>query len=388
MDESLCGVAAAAAAEAGGLDPGLLGGYLGQLASAADDGRRLDSGALADARAAGGRAADDGVPLQALVDLFLSATWRAWRVLPAVADATDLARVHAVGEAVLRAADDAVAAAADGYQTARRWVIRREEAARREFVDDLLTGTADAASLLARAEQFGLDLAAPHTVVVASGPVPFRDATPLLAAVEAAAVQASAGAGALVTTKDGQLVAVLSTGGAVVEESSVAAVLAAIERASPGGDEMAWRCGVGRTYRSPAGIRRSYDEARDSVVLADRLRLPSPTVHARDLLVYRVLLRDREAITDLVDSVLAPLQQARGGAGPLLETLGTYLEHAGNATATARTLHLSVRAVTYRLARIRDLTGQDPTDAQQRYVLQTALIGAHALHDPTSAEPA
>jgi sugar diacid utilization regulator len=397
VDQQLSAVAAAAAVEAGGHDPGLLGGYLDQLAAAADSGTRLDDAALADARAAGGRAADEDVPLRALVDLFLSATWRAWRVLPAVSSAADLSAVHAVGEAVLRAADDAVAAAADGYQAARRWVIRREEATRREFVDDLLSGTADTASLLARAEQFGLDLAATHTVVVAIGPAPFRDATPVLAAVEDAAVQATAGLAALTTSKDGQLVCVLPSAGAAADDVAVTAVSAAVDRAlsasgagesDAGDDETSWRCGIGRAYRGAAGIRRSYDEARDSIALADRLRLRSPVVRARDLLVYWVLLRDREAITDLVETVLTPLRRARGGAEPLLSTLTAYLAHGGNTTAAARAVHLSVRAVTYRLARIHELTGHDPREPQQRYALQTALIGAQMLDGAFGQAPA
>jgi len=385
MAQDLGVIAVAAAEEAGGLDPALLGSYLDQLAAAADRGRRLDETELADARAAGARAADEGVPLGALVDLFLSATWRAWRVLPAVSDANTRPTVLAVGEAVLRAADDAVAAAAEGYQAARRWVIRREEALRREFVDDLLAGTADTGSLLGRAEQFGLDLAATHTVLVAVAPTPFRDATPVVAAVEDAAARAAAGGAVLVTTKDGQLVCIAPTGVAAVEDRAGRAVSEALSAALSGpevetsavsGPAVHWRCGVGRGYRGPAGIRQSYGEARDSITLADRLGLDTPVVRARDLLIYWVLLRDRAAIADLVETVLAPLRRARGGADTLLETLTAFFAHGGNATAAARDLGVSVRAVTYRLARIHELTGHDPADAHDRYVLQTAVIGA------------
>jgi hypothetical protein len=41
-------------------------------------------------------------------------------------------------------------------------------------------------------------------------------------------------------------------------------------------------------------------------------------IHAEQLLIYRVLLRDQPAITDLVQSVLGSLINARGGAEPLL----------------------------------------------------------------------
>ena len=45
-------------------------------------------------------------------------------------------------------------------------------------------------------------------------------------------------------------------------------------------------------------------------------------------------------------------------------------------------MHLSVRAVTYRLERIRELTGRDPAEPEDRYVLETALRGALVLSWP------
>jgi DNA-binding PucR family transcriptional regulator len=128
-------------------------------------------------------------------------------------------------------------------------------------------------------------------------------------------------------------------------------------------------------------VARSDDDARTALDLAHRLGLPTRQLGGADLLVYQVLGRDRAAITDLVVTVLAPLQRARGGAQPLLDTLTAYFP-AGNAAAAARTMHLSVRALTYRLARIHQLTGYDPTAPEQRYTLETAMLGARLLGWP------
>jgi DNA-binding PucR family transcriptional regulator len=103
--------------------------------------------------------------------------------------------------------------------------------------------------------------------------------------------------------------------------------------------------------------------------------------------VFPVLLRDREAITDLVDTVLGPLRTARGGPHPYLETLSVLLDHQGNYTATARALHLSVRAVTYRLDRIQTLTGYHPGDPTQRFTLHAAVLGARLLDWPDRETP-
>jgi hypothetical protein len=360
-------VAAAASSEAAGADAALLGDFLPQLARACSTRRRLNARALAGFRALGARAADEAVALPPLIDLYLSAAWRAWRRLPG-ATADDPEAVRLAGEIVLHAIDDAVAAVAGGYQAARRAAVQLEASTRREFIDDLLAGAGDPATMLARAERFGLDLTGPHAVAV--GREPLTDTSPALS--RASAALAAAGApDFLVTTRHDVLVA-------VVPGSSFAAAL-------PRGEQLA----VGRTHRGVSGAALSYSEALDALDLADRLGLDDAIVFADHLLVFRVLLRDREAIDDLIEAVLDPLRTARGGAGPLLATIEAYLATGGNVTATARRLHLSVRAVTYRLDRIRTLTGHDLTVADDRFTMQAALLGARALGWPPSdvAEP-
>ncbi|MEU0276678.1 helix-turn-helix domain-containing protein, partial [Streptomyces sp. NPDC006307] len=87
-------------------------------------------------------------------------------------------------------------------------------------------------------------------------------------------------------------------------------------------------------------------------------------------------------MADLVRTVLGPLQQARGGPQPLLDTLTAYFDTGCVAAEAARRLSLSVRAMTYRLERIHKLTGSDPADPVHRYTLQTAVIGARLLDWP------
>lgn len=111
------------------------------------------------------------------------------------------------------------------------------------------------------------------------------------------------------------------------------------------------------------------------------MHLKDPVLHAADLLVYPVLTRGRQAMADLVGSVLGPLQQARGGAQPLIDTL-----HTGCVAAeAARQLSLSAMAMTYGLERIHQLTGADPGDLVDRYTLQTAVVGDRLLDWPDQA---
>jgi sugar diacid utilization regulator len=394
--EVLQEVASAAAAEAGGVDAALLDDYLQAATLAVATGSRLARRDLGRYRSAGARAAREGVALRALVDLYLSASWRLWRHLPPVLAASqDPDGVVRAGEALLRAADDAVAALTEGYQLERQSVVRLQAAARREFVDDLLGGGADVAGLVMRGDSLGLDLAGPHAVLVVKAQKPFTDGTPVTGLIERALRGSKGDAGTLVATKEDRLVVVFAAPDRAAVRSvvdSITSVLApvrggrpvALHRQAGVGD---WQVGVGRPHVGPAGVRASYDEARDALVLAERLGQTTPVVDAEDQLVLRVLLRDEPAMVDLIRAVLVPLAAARGGAAPLVQTLAAYFDSGANAAAAARALHLSVRALTYRLARVAELTGHDPADPAHRFTLQAAVTGARLLGWPDRPLP-
>jgi len=372
-------VARAAGREAG-VAPEFLGGYVRAQLDVIRTGRRLRAAELAEHGLSGARAAEDGIALRGLVDLYLSATWRLWRELPVTSGSGSALR--AAGLAVLRAADDAVAAAAEGFERAHLTVARRHEAERLEFFGDLLSGRGGLADLVVRGERLGLTLAGRHQVVLAAEAgesEPARSAGP---EVDRIVARAAAPAASLTVTRGQRLVAVMGVADGR-EARRVADVLATTLRSGPGTAGMR-RVAVGRAYAGPNGVRRSYDEATAALDVAARLSLPDPVAEAADLLVYQVLLRDRVAIGDLVNSLLAPLTHARGGAGPLLTTLEAYFSSGRVAASAARQLHLSVRAVTYRLARVTQLTGRDPTDPADALALHVAVIGARLLDWPAT----
>ena len=160
----LAAITLAASREAGGVPPGLLGDYLPAVVDAFGSGRRLSAAELAGYARSGEQAAEGGVALGGLVDLYLSATWRLWRELPLETDSLTVLRAAVL--AVLHAADDAVEAAASGFERAYLSVARREEAERREFFEDLLSGRGGVSDLMNRGERLGLRLAGPHQVMV------------------------------------------------------------------------------------------------------------------------------------------------------------------------------------------------------------------------------
>ncbi|MBG0815721.1 helix-turn-helix domain-containing protein [Planomonospora sp. ID82291] len=313
---------------------------------------------------------------------------------------------------MLSALRRAVSALMEGYENAQRLAIRQEEAARRKFVDDLLHGRAD--RLAERAEHFGLRLAESYVVAVArpagparaggtgthgeaaggtgtreataeaagggtaapgtAGTPALRDGDPVARRIEEALVARFGSHNVLVAVRDGLLVCVAPGSLAAATGEFTHHVRQAF---APG-----WRVGVGRAHRGPGGVVASYREAGNAIELGDRLGLRASVLKAADLLVFPVLLRDREAIDDLVTTVLSPLLEARGGPGPLLDTLEAVFAVQGNQTAAARRLGVSTRAVTYRLERIRRLTGFSPDDPTQRFTLETAVLGARLLDWP------
>jgi sugar diacid utilization regulator len=351
---------------------------------------------LASFRAAGQRAAAAGVALRALVDLYLSAAWRLWPQLPEVRQfAAQPAAVVQAGDVMLRAADDAVAVLAEGYQLARRELLSAQTAARREFVDDLLLGGTQAlAGLVERAGFFGLNLAGPHAVVVVQADRPFTDSAPLTGILERSILGAKADADALVTTKEGALVVIFAAPDRGAVDEVINGLMSSLPSTKPGvqlrrtANVGEWRMGVGGAQQGPAGVRLSFEQAHEALTLGARLGGHQRVLDSADMLLHRVLVRDETAMRELVESVLTPLTTVRGGIEPLLRTLEAYFEAGGNASLGARTLHLSVRALTYRLARIAELTGRDPVDPAQRFELQTAVTGARLLGWPQTRSDA
>ncbi|MFD3502542.1 PucR family transcriptional regulator [Streptomyces sp. NPDC058676] len=338
-----------------------LEGYDRILAGVAATGRRLTRDEIASRRALGEQAAEAGHGLRTLVSVHLTAARTAW---PSTSGSADGA---------LAAVQQIIDAFAEGYERAQRLAVRQEEAARREFIDDLLYGRSDLGRLAERAERFGLRFSHAHAVAVAQGPTAYDEGDPVPRQVERTLIARFGDRNVLLTTKDGRLLCI-----APGHHDEILTYFAKQAHAATGGGRVA----LGRPQPGPGGVVHSYEEALNALELAERLDLDDPVLRAADLLVYPVLTRDRQAMADLVVDTLGPLTAARGGAQPLLDTLTAYFDSGCVAAEAARRLTLSVRALTYRLERIRKLTGANPADPAHRYMLQTAVIGARLLDWP------
>jgi DNA-binding PucR family transcriptional regulator len=103
---------------------------------------------------------------------------------------------------------------------------------------------------------------------------------------------------------------------------------------------------------------------------------PRPVL-ARELLPERALMGDASALAALHTDVMRPLADA----GPTLtETLDAYLDCGGAIEACARQLFVHPNTVRYRLRRIADFTGRDPTLPRDAYVLRVAATVGHLAY--------
>ena len=368
-DDVLAEVAAGGAADAGGLRVELLGDFLGR-ARAAVDRRRTDLGPAAAhvprARATGGprRASPCGhcSTCTCRPPGGCGGTCRRSPTRP-----SDPQAVVVAGEVMLHAVDDVVAALAEGYQLARRVAragagvgpprVRRRPAQRRG---------ATSSALLQRASGFGLDLSGPHAVATVRAERPFDDGEPVLAHAGAGgprAARATRTRCSPARTAGSSWSSPHRTAPRSTRSSTRLRPCSTQGARRPALDGLAAR-------RRTGGGRRRRRASRPTARRSTRSSwptgsgCPTPVVDARDLLVYQVLLRDRAALLDLVEDTLAPLRAARGGAEPLLDTLAAYFDCRRQRRARrARALHLSVRAVTYRLRPGRDADRARPEPA-------------------------
>jgi DNA-binding PucR family transcriptional regulator len=83
------------------------------------------------------------------------------------------------------------------------------------------------------------------------------------------------------------------------------------------------------------------------------------------------LAGDQHARAQLITDIVAPLTSA---GGDLTRTLSSYLDGGGALESCARALFVHPNTVRYRLRRVSEITGRDPTDPRDALMLRIALI--------------
>ncbi|MGF6883052.1 hypothetical protein ABIA39_001993 [Nocardia sp. GAS34] len=118
-----------------------------------------------------------------------------------------------------------------------------------------------------------------------------------------------------------------------------------------------------------ADIPTAADQAHQLLDMVQRLR-SEPGLYRFDELALEYQLTRPGPGREYLGSLLEPLDEHP----ELLETLRTHIAHNLNRQRTARLLHVHTNTVDYRLKRIGQLTGFDPTQASGLWHLRSALV--------------
>jgi DNA-binding PucR family transcriptional regulator len=133
--------------------------------------------------------------------------------------------------------------------------------------------------------------------------------------------------------------------------------------------------GIGSAAVTPSELPRSFAEAQRALQVQRQSMSPYGGRRFEDLGLYRILDRasDRPEVHDFVMEWLGPLlSYDRKKNADLVTTLTHYLDCGGNYDAAAESLTIHRSTLRYRLGRIRDISGRDLQDVDDRLNLHLA----------------
>ncbi|WP_167100558.1 CdaR family transcriptional regulator [Mycobacterium sp. DL592] len=284
-------------------------------------------------------------------------------VVPLLARSDEQLTALTIG--ILRYSRDLAFAAAASYADAAEargsWDSRMEAS----VVDAIVRGDAGP-ELLSRSAALNWDTNAPATVVVGTPPPGRED----LASEDIREIAARFDRGALADVHGTWLIAIIS--GPLSPTDKFFNQLLTAFSSGP--------VVIGPTAAMLTAAHYSATEAISGMnAVAGWSGAPRPVL-ARELLPERALLGDASAIAALHTEIMRPLADA----GPALtDTLDAYLDSGGAIEACARKLFVHPNTVRYRLKRVADFTGRDPTLPRDAYVLRVAATVARLGYPPS-----
>ncbi|MGW4683932.1 PucR family transcriptional regulator [Streptomyces sp. NPDC004244] len=232
----------------------------------------------------------------------------------------------------------------------------------RELVDDLLAGT-DAASAYARSEAVGHDLHRSHYVVV----VEWSNRTADDSFAQTVGRAASAiGMRSLLTQRSDHIVLVVD------DRPHARALHEALARET---GTRSGTIGVSAPSDSVPDIPHRYQEAQRALEVRLNSRERYGTTFFDELGLYRILGpgADHQELEGFVHEWLGQLidYDSRHHAA-MVETLSRYFDCGGNYDETAASLAIHRSTLRYRLQRIREISGNDLANVEDRLNLQVA----------------
>jgi sugar diacid utilization regulator len=248
-----------------------------------------------------------------------------------------------------------------------------EDQLRGTFLEELRAGSAlGAGDVVRRAERLGCDLSG-GALILAGNPEPERIHR-FMAAIKAECPTA------FVQRLDGRVYAVIPAGDETdAEDRAIAAASVLAKRLQAHAP-----VGLSAFQRNVAELGRAIEEADLVVdVLGSSDLSPDSLADGTYRLLVRLLASEPEQLDAFYEESVAPLarydEQYRTD---LVGTLAAYLDHDGKLGAAATALYAHRHTVAYRLERIKELTGLDPSKYEDRERLSLGLKIHHLTQRP------
>jgi PucR family transcriptional regulator, purine catabolism regulatory protein len=245
------------------------------------------------------------------------------------------------------------ACTAAGLVVLRRMaVVEAERRVQQDFYGAAISGElSNIESAEGRAENAGITLVSRYLV----GVLPFEHPLP---ATEIADIQHWPGSVSI--SMDQIQVLVLSVPS--TENQPIARATTILEnlRRSVLGERIDRSVGLSRVVPSVLDLPLALKQARTALETADHLNLQGQVVCYDNLGVYQLLgqVRDSSMLGSFAEDAVGLLMTQRGGK-ELLATLEAYLDSQGSHLAAAESLSVHPNTVKYRIARVRELLGND-----------------------------
>jgi hypothetical protein len=312
------------------------------------EGRGPTEDELAPFRESARSRAEEGLPLEDLLHAYRMGGTLGWQALADAARPDEYPALLAAAELLMRYIDSVSSAVAQTYLDEHQHLVSEEERRQRALLDALIHPERETPALRDLADRVGFPITDRYR--------PFAKTLPG-APTHAHSQLASAlrGRGLLALTEGDRV-----TGLAVetVDEAAIA--------------DGTGLFSLGKATPRPE-LRVALDDMRLLLELARRQGLSGP-IEAEAFLPELLLARSPDLAGEIADRVLQPLEDyAERRSSGLLDTLAAFLECDLDRRRTAQQLHVHPNTLDYRLRRIAELTGLEPSRPRDLVLLELAL---------------